>query len=347
MKNTLFPPALKPGDTLALFSPSSPGPQKFPRQYELGKQTLKNLGYSLVEGVTCTTMDNYRSAPPHQRANEIHAFFENPQIQGIICTIGGYNSLEMLPYLDFNHIRKYPKFICGFSDTSVLLNVLYYRSRLITFHGPAVIPSFGEYPHPFEFTVSSFRQIAEQTVALPYSFSYPEKWTDEYIEWTSYEWGTRPRKQFVNDGPVWLNVTEVAVSGVLVGGNTNSLINILDTEYWEIPDGAILFIEDTYISLEQWAMMIWSLKLRGVFKHIHALLIGKIEGMSLNKVKDMKTIIQEVLKHENRDIPVVAQLDFGHTAPIMTLPIGSIVRVDPVRKDIQLLQLDSEGGSDV
>ncbi|PEF38681.1 S66 family peptidase [Bacillus wiedmannii] len=339
MINTILPPPIKRGDTLALFSPSSPGERKFPLQYEYGKKMLRKMGYRLIDTYNKSETSDYRSSSPKNRSEQIHKLMKDNSVKGILCNIGGYNTIEMLPYLDFDLIKSHPKFICGYSDSSVLLNAIFYRSHLVTFHGPMVISSFGEYPAPFDFTVEQFQYMAQQTIQTPYNFPNPDVWTDEFIDWTGPNWGTQTKTLHQNLGPKWIYKSQEPKQGILVGGNTDSLLNIINTEFLEIPYGSILFIEDTSVSLERWAMLIWALKIRGIFQRINGLLIGKIEGMPAVTKSKMKNIILEIAEIENLDIPIVAELDIGHTAPMLCLPIGSIIKLDSNNESLILQKL--------
>lgn len=339
-----MPPSLKKGDTLALFSPSSPGDVKFPQQYNNGIKALHELGYQTYEMKKENTHNGYRSGSPVERANYLHKLFSDHEIKGILCNIGGYNTNEILPFIDFNIIQDNPKFICGYSDSSVLLNAITHKTGIVTFHGPMVIPSFGEYPIPLEYTVEHFQAIAHQTINLPHAWTPPTEWTDEFVEWIGPSWGSRARKMNENQGPIWVqkHKENTIVSGLLVGGNTDSLLPIINTEFFEIPENSILFIEDISVSIEKWAMLMWSLKIKGVFKRINALLIGKMEGMPEGNISRMIEIIKEILGYDHVEIPVVAELDIGHTAPMITLPIGSTVSIDSVKEEITLIKLNGE-----
>jgi muramoyltetrapeptide carboxypeptidase len=342
VKQTIIPPPLKKGDTLALFSPSSPGDVKFPQQYNNGIKALHELGYQTSEMEIEENHIGYRSASPVERANHLHTLFLNQEIKGILCNIGGYNTNEMLPFIDFDIIRNHPKFICGYSDSSVLLNAITHKTDIVTFHGPMVIPSFGEYPKPLEYTVEHFQAMAHQTINLPHKWTPPTEWTDEFVEWIGPSWGTRSRKMTENKGPIWVqkHKENTTVSGFLVGGNTDSLLPLINTEYFKIPENSILFIEDISVSIEKWAMLMWSLKIKGVFKRINALLIGKMEGIPNGNLLKMIEIIKEILHYDHVEIPVVAELDIGHTAPMFTLPIGSTISIDSGKEEITLVKLN-------
>ncbi len=326
---------LLPNATIALFSPSSPGPLKFSERYRWGIAALRQLGYTVLEDKSCSTDERYRSATPQQRAEEFSRLIADPQIDAILTTIGGLNSIEMLPYLDYDLIRANPTLICGYSDTSVLLNAIYARSGIVTFHGPAVIPSFGEFPEPLKETVAAFQAIASGQG--PYALPIPASWTDEFLNWETDAWKQRARHQVANHGPDWLPNGQHRVVGTLIGGNLDSLLNIIGTDFWPQPTDAVLFIEDIATSPERWAMNLWTLRLRGVLHGIRALLIGKTEGMPQEVTAVILRIITEVLADVNPDLPVVTNLDIGHTAPMLTLPIGGTIAIDQVQQSLTLI----------
>ncbi len=332
---TITPRLLTPGSTIALFSPSSPGPMIFPRRYRRGIDALRAMGYSIVEGASCRGRDGYRSASPQERAREFETFIADDSIAAILATIGGLNTIEMLPYLDYDLIARYPKAVCGYSDTSVLLNAIYARSDVVTFHGPALIPSFGEFPAPLPDTVGAFSDVVSDRT--PKSLRQPGEWTDEFLDWTTDAWESRPRKMFRNEGPVWHAARPTAVEGTLVGGNLDSLLGIIGTEYWAQPSDSILLVENMALPVDRWAMEIWALKVRRVLARCRAILLGKHEGVPRDLWAPITRILLETAREENPEVLLVADLDVGHTSPILTLPIGGRMRLDPRTCSITLL----------
>jgi hypothetical protein len=132
---------------------------RFRAKHLHGISQLKSLGFRVVEGelTAAETHQGYRSGSPEERADEFMALILNPEVKALISTIGGENSASMIPYLDFEAIRTHPKVICGYSDVTSLHLAILAHSGLSTFYGPAVVPSFGEWPDtrsnkPFQWT---------------------------------------------------------------------------------------------------------------------------------------------------------------------------------------------------
>jgi len=116
------PPALRPGDTIGICTPSFPAHVAFRAKYLHGIAELTRLGFRVVEGelTARATAQGARAGTPRKRADEINALFANPEVRGIMTTIGGSNSSSLVPYLDFDLVRAHPKVFCGSSDVTSL-----------------------------------------------------------------------------------------------------------------------------------------------------------------------------------------------------------------------------------
>ena len=68
---------------------------------------------------------------------DLHDAFLDSTVDVILATIGGFNSNELLPYLDYDLIAKHQKIICGYSDTTAILNAIYAKTGLVTYMGPS------------------------------------------------------------------------------------------------------------------------------------------------------------------------------------------------------------------
>jgi len=125
--------ALKSGDTVGLISPASSISEK---QYEDSLNHLQRLGLTVITGTNTLKEHGHLGGLDHQRLEDLHAMFANPEIDGIWCARGGYGCTRLLPDIDFDLIRRNPKPIIGFSDITALLNAIYIKTGLIGFHGP-------------------------------------------------------------------------------------------------------------------------------------------------------------------------------------------------------------------
>ncbi len=130
--------ALQPGDTLGVFTPSSPAYLANPGLFENGIRNLERLGFKIRLGslTAARASQGYRSANGEERAREFMELIEAPEVRGLISTIGGMNSNSLTPHLDFEKIRGARKVICGFSDVTSLHLAILKHARLRTFYGP-------------------------------------------------------------------------------------------------------------------------------------------------------------------------------------------------------------------
>lgn len=143
----LKPRALQMGDSIGVFTPSSPAYIHCPGLFENGVRNLEKLGFKVKLGDVTKQRKSqgYRSAPPKERADEMMTLICDPEVKGLISTIGGSNSASLIPFLDFDLIRANRKIVCGFSDVTALHAAILKFSRLKTIYGPSVMCWFGDW----------------------------------------------------------------------------------------------------------------------------------------------------------------------------------------------------------
>lgn len=322
---------LKPNDVIAFYSPSAPATVTAPKRFERAKSFLEGKGFRLLPGALTGKSDVYRSGSVRERADELNGLIRNPEVKCIISTIGGLNSNALVPYIDYNAFLKAPKIMVGHSDVSVILAAIYAKTGIHTFFGPALIPSFGEFPPFAEMTYHHFRDILIERQSMPFVYDPPEFWTDEFANW---EEKTKEKERRENR---WITVTEGKTSGRVIGGTLNALAGIWGSEYMpEIREGDILFVEDTSKTASYLEKLYGLLKTNGVFDRISGIIMGKHERYddqgSNRKPHD---ILLEV--SENTAIPFLAEFDCGHTHPMFTLPIGATVELDAANKRVAIV----------
>lgn len=129
---------LKKGDHIRVVSPSSSIERIGGFKANLAaKEKLEDLGFKLTFSEHYFENDIFDSAPIASRVADLEAAFADESVDAILTTIGGFNSNELLPYLDFDLIARHPKIFCGYSDTTALLNAIYARTGMPTYMGPA------------------------------------------------------------------------------------------------------------------------------------------------------------------------------------------------------------------
>ncbi|MGL5356537.1 MAG: LD-carboxypeptidase [Cetobacterium sp.] len=172
---------LKFGDTIGYYSPSAPATFFAPIRYKRAQKFLESKGFKLISGNLSEKSEGYRSGSIIERANELNALIENTEVKCIMSTIGGNNSNSILPFLNFDEIKKNPKIFIGYSDVTAILLGIYAKTGIVTFYGPALVASFGEFSPLVDETFSYFSDILIDNLNLPYTFKFPDRYTDEFI----------------------------------------------------------------------------------------------------------------------------------------------------------------------
>jgi len=251
----------------------------------------------------------------------------NERIKAIICAIGGDHSIQLLKYIDFKKFRSNPKIFSGFSDITVLHLAFYKISKVQTFYGPMILTQFGEYPKPFDYTVEFFLKVVmrkEREIKI-----MPSNYTDQFLDWRKYR--NVARSKFKRNKFLWLR--EGKAKGKLIGGCLPSILRVAGTKYFPSFKNSLIFLETPEgekpgkpYSLEKVDADLSQLKEIGIFDYARGLILG-IPYRYDEKMK--REFYELVLKRlEEFDFPILANVNFGHTDPIITIPYGSIGILD-------------------
>ena len=221
------PRRLAPGDTIATVSPSWGGPGALPHRYAAGKAALEQtFGVKVVEMPHTLAPADWVAQNPRARADDLMAAFADPDIAGIIATIGGEDCIRLLPFLDLGVISANPKVFLGFSDTTAL-HLACYTAGVTSFYGPSIMAGFAENAGMHAYTADSVRRTlfsAEPVGLLP---NNTEGWTVERTDW-SLPGHLAPRRQLQPaDAPRILQGSGM-VTGHLLGGTARSC-------FWRLP----------------------------------------------------------------------------------------------------------------
>lgn len=318
--------------TIGVFSASSPISATVPVRYQRGKVYLESKGVRVVDGSLCGRQDFYRSGTIAQRAAEFNSLLYNADVQILMAAIGGNNTNSILPYIDYEYLKTHPKIIVGYSDTTALLLAIYAKTGLTTFYGPALAASFGELPPFVDWTYDSFRQLVIDGVKPPYSYSMPQYWTDEFLNWADQN---RAKEQRENQ---WRCIRPGKCQGRLIGGNLNTMEGFFGTPYMpEIREGDILLLEDSLKDACTIERSFSLLKLAGVFDRAGGIILGKHEQFDDNGTgRKPYEILLEVLG--DRNIPILAEFDCCHTHPMLTVPMGCRAELDADNRRLTLLE---------
>ena len=342
--NMIKPKKLVRGSTIAIISPSSGCPYLFPDVFNLGLANLKEyLGLNSIEMPTARMLPDGLYRNPQLRAEDINAAFSDPSVDGIICSIGGDDSVRILQYLNTQVILNNPKVIIGFSDATTFLSYLN-QLGMVTFYGPSVMAGFAQlhYLPP---------QYAEHLVALlssdfeSYSYRPYPCWTNGYIDWSN-KLRSGECTEFNNNDKGWTFLQgDSDREGRLWGGCIEVLDFLKSTEYYpgkDFWDGRILFFEtsEEKPSPNRVGYMLRNYGIQGVLKKINGAIFGRPKDYTAKECEELNTVIRNVFTVEFgvTDVPIVVDVDFGHTDPKIILPLGCRVKLSPLSNEITLLE---------
>lgn len=308
------PPALRSGDTVAIASPCFPAAGLTPHRFERAIDALERFGLRVRVMPNATRVTGYTAGSPEERAADLNQAFRDPEVRGILAAIGGWTSISLLQYLDWAAVAENPKVLCGFSDVSLLLNAIHRRTGLVTFHGPAVMTDWSEVPDLLPYSKESFRRATMRPRPMGL-LEQPEGWTKEEFDWASrVPEHNRPRQLQPNPG--WRVVRPGRARGRIVAGHLRTLHLLAGTRYWPDFAGAILFWEEDACGTAELERYLWTLRELGVYDAISGMVIGRPYALKADPAE------LALATSHGYDFPIVADVDFGHTYPRITLPIG-------------------------
>lgn len=289
--NAIFPDRLRQGDAVGIVAPASPFDRQ---QFNQGIRWLESAGYHPVVPRGVFDRQGYLAGSDQHRADLVNRFFIDKAVKAIVCARGGYGSMRMLPFLDYEAIQKHPKILIGFSDVTALLNTLLSQSRLVTFHGPNVI------------TLGNCDSRTRESFAMALTNACPMLM------------------------PVQEGVTLCGGrgAGVVMGGNLTTLCHLIGTPFEPDFDDCILLLEDRGEAPYRIDRMLSQMKLAGCFDNLAGIVLGSFEQCGTpGAVLDVFSRM-----FEGFAIPVLGGLNAGHGKTNLTVPIGLAATLDADRK---------------
>lgn len=332
---------LAQGSTVAIVSPSWGGPATFPHVFDRGVEELRVLGLETVEYPTARMDAKALFADPKARADDINSAFADPGVDAVLASIGGEDSVRILGFLDREVILANPKLFMGFSDSTCLTTYLN-QLGLISFNGPSVMAGFSQLTALGE---SYRRYIVDYLFNGPTGVELPhfEYYCDGYPEWGD-PGNTGRTNEFRRAGPRRCIQGTQRARGRLFGGCLEVLEMMKGTDFWpaiEFWDGKVFFFETSEEAPdpEFVRFMLRNYGVQGVFDRISALVVGRPARYSDEQKKALDAVVASIVRDEFGcgQLPIVTNVDFGHTDPQVILPLGVTAEVDPATGAIRLL----------
>jgi muramoyltetrapeptide carboxypeptidase LdcA involved in peptidoglycan recycling len=344
MKQFIPLPKLVPGDQVAVISPSAGLPAIFPWVQDLGLQRLKDI-FSLAPVEYPTT--RILGAPLQDRARDIMAAFADPSNKAVFTSIGGDDQIKLLKYLDPQVFLDNPKPFFGYSDNTHLHNFLW-NLGIPSYYGCAIMTQLAFQGDMNQMTIDSLKHALFDSGE--YELAVADQYCDEGLDWSDKENLTKTRKMEPNDGLVWDGATDA--EGILWGGCVESLIVQASSGIYlpksEDLAGTILCIETAEDIPDHWVIdyLLTGFGERGWFNSFQAVLVGRPKAWEFDKRNNteakatyrqlQRETVSKIVREYNKSIPIVQNVDFGHTDPQVILPLGGKVKINSSTKQITL-----------
>lgn len=308
----LTPRKLASGDAIRVIAPARSLAMLDSATRAIADGRLQHLGLRVTFGRHVDDSDAFTSSSVQARIDDLHEAFADVHVAAILTVIGGYNSNQLLRYIDWELLRARPKILCGYSDITALQNAVWAKTGLVTYSGPHY-STFGQKLH-VDYTVDHFVRCLMSNA--PFAIQPSAQWSDD-----AWYQDQDNRTLVPNDG--YLVVNEGTAEGTILGGNLCTLNLLQGTEYApEIADAIVFLEDDTASNPATFDRDLQSLTQQAGFERVRGLLIGRFQKASGMTPDLLRTIVQS--KRELRAVPVIAGVDFGHTDPKITFPIGGI-----------------------
>jgi muramoyltetrapeptide carboxypeptidase LdcA involved in peptidoglycan recycling len=339
------PQKLQAGDKVAAVTLSWGGPGAFPHRYEAGKRQLEaEFDVRVVEMAHTMRDDAWLHANPQARADDLMAAFLEPSIKGIISTIGGDDSIRLLPYLDLQVMRDNPKVFMGYSDTTISLMACF-KAGVASFYGPAIMAGFGENSGLFPYMVNSVRKTLFSADPVGAIAPNEDGWAVEVYSWEDP--GNQDRKRPLNPCTGWRFLQGEGIrNGRLIGGCIEVLDWLRGMEFW--PDveqwqDAILFLEtsEDASTPDQVKWLLRPYAAMGVLQRLSGILFARPGGgVDPEKFIEYDEVLCQVVSEEEglTDLPIISNMDFGHTDPMFVLPYGVRAEIDCERQRFAIVE---------
>ena len=323
----MIPNKLKAGDEVRIIAPSRSMTILGEDCKKIATERLEALGLKVTFGKHVMEADpDYMCASRDARVEDLNEAFRDENVKAILTVIGGFNSNQLLDYIDYEAIKNNPKIFCGFSDITALSNAIYAKTGVVTYSGPHY-SSFGMLKG-FEYSLEYFKKMFFQDEEFEVVAS--KEWSDEpwFIDQENRHFEANEGIYVINEG---------IAEGDIAGGNLCTLNLLQGTEYMPDINNKVLFIEDDEMAgpifLMEFDRNLQSLMHMPEFKTVKAIVCGRAQkGSCMTKEKWFKIFDKPELKN----IPIIGGVDFGHTTPIITFPVGGHAKVEATSEGAKL-----------
>ena len=325
-----FPAPLRPGDRIAVTSPSSGVADRHRGRLDFAVAMLRERGYDVALG-DCMDGTTHVSAPASERAAELTAFLIDPLVRAVIPPWGGETAIDLLPLLDWEAIgAAEPTWFVGFSDISTLITPMTLLTGVATLHGNNLMDTPYGVPAP----LLTWLDIA----TLPTGSSFTQASAGVYRAGTWDDWTAHPdvTAHSFNGAGSWTRLDpgtqSIDVTGRLVGGCIETLCNLAGTPFADVarfasehaPEGLIVYVEAAEDDAATICRNLHGMRLAGFFTAARAVLVGRTSADDHPHITQHEAVLDALGR---LDVPIIADVECGHVPPYMPIVNGALGRL--------------------
>ncbi|MEH7381035.1 S66 peptidase family protein [Bacillus sp. JJ1533] len=320
-------PVLKNRATIGVTAPSSGVEKELHELVKSACNRFEQKGFNIICGDTVWTQEKAKSAPATKRAAEFNDMMKNEAIDFIIPPWGGELLIEILEYIDFNHIQN--KWILGYSDTSLLLLAITLKTGIATAHGTNLIDLRGKYSDQ---TTAMWQTVLStkkgETVTQYSSEKFQKEWQHDQ---------PTPHIFHLTEPTYWKSTEtgKTNVSGRFLGGCIDIIRHLIGTPYGDVKnfretyiqgDSLIWYFENCELSTTDIRRTLVQMKLADWFENTSAILFGRSSANTPVENYTVEDLYQEL--SEELQIPIVYDVDCGHVPPQITFINGAYAEIE-------------------
>jgi len=318
-----LPPKLKPGDEIRILALSrslggamqSAGFTEEDVAFAVAR--LEALGLKVSFGRWVGECNAHLTASPEHRLEDAHQAMADPSVKAILAVTGGIGAIQIMDGIDYDLVAKHPKIICGYSDIGYLANAIFARTGVVTYYGP-------------NFTSFMMREGADYTLAgfRKCLFEEAPLHLQPAVQWSDDAWHKDQVKRTFHANDGWWCIQPGVADGTVIGGSYWILNMLQGSKFFPSLRQAVLFLEHpaegkaTLMSLDSGLR---ALALQPEFPQVRGIVLGRYAQNGGVTQANLTELLQQIPALNG--LPIIANVDFGHTTPAATLPLGGHCQV--------------------
>lgn len=313
----IYPAFLKKNDTIGITAPSAGVGRKL-ESFETSLSVLKKQGYRIKETGN-VRINDVRGGSAKERGNELTSLFLDDEVNFVMAAAGGDFLNEILPYVDFNILKKHPKWLMGFSDPTGILYPYTTLYDVSTIYGA----NAGDYDiSPLPKYLKNNLELIKGNLIEQHNYSRWQKALPWDVE--GFQPDTKVRWECTEDA--------FAARGRCIGGCIDGLKDLIGTKYDGTArfirkykdDGLIWYFDNFSLSAENLYRTLIQMKYAGWFQNAEAIILGR----TLIESSDTGMTYAYAAAHAVEEVPVIYQADIGHTMPHLTMINGAMLSIN-------------------